>query len=661
MATRPRLALIAGALLLGGTAHATEVTLTEGTNFHVDVSPADGRLAIDLLQRLWIIPARGGEAVSQPALPGAVAEPRWSPDGRAILFQAIDAGHGQLWLLDMESGTSRRLSNAGNYDQDGHWHPSGTKIVFVSGRGESGLDLWEHDIETGIERQLTNYPGNETDPAWSADGSMLAYVRQKDDGWSIVVRNNGIDSLLVSANNPLSVPSWRPDNTLLIYQQQADNGASLRMAIMSDPPLLRDYSAGEDLFAGPVTWQNRSRFYYAADGIIKQRNFDARLPTRVPFRARIGNGADNASTQHRTRHLSVDNAATLPLVIRARRVFDGVSNDYQADYDIHLQDGRIKAVVPRQDWPGVTVLDLGNVTVLPGLIDSYARLQSLPANIAGPLLLSFGVTTLVAADSVENYPLDAWQSSAHPGPRILRTALATDVMPDSLPEDLVMVRIPGLATANNGQLERIAQWRQSGLPLLVDSWQAAPLHHADLLLGIESIPRSRSGRLYQDLQVASGLAGSGVLSGMADGGTPGLTNLLQSRQSRWLPENIAINTRFPGLPEIGSAQSDLILASYSNGLPAGLALHAEFLAMQAAGLAPGKILHSAGSSAARALGYEADLGRIQAGALADLVVVDGDPLQDPASMIRLVAVVRNGHFFSLGGLLDRIEAIRNVE
>ena len=643
------------------TSHAAGVTLTEGTNFNVDVSPADGRLAIDLLQRLWILPARGGEGVSQPRLPGAIADPRWSPDGKTILFRAIDAGQGQLWLLDLETGDSRRLSEANHFDQDADWHPSGKKIVFVSGRGNSGLDLWEHDIDTGIERQLTDYPGNEIQPAWSDDGSMLAYISQREDAWSITVRQSGIDAVLVTTGNALSDPSWRPDNTLLMYKERSSEGVSLNMAIMSDPPLLRTYSVGEDLFPGPVSWQNRSRFVYAADGSIKQKTFDARAPTRLPFRVYVGNDLRRESTRHRQRRLDVADAATLPIVVRAGRVFDGIGNAYLADQDIYIRDGRIVEVAPQKEWPGISVLDLGDVTVLPGLIDSYARLESLPADIAGPLLLSFGITTVVAADT--NYkpaPADPAKPGL-PGPRVLRAGIATAAVPKTPPEDLVLVRIPGLATASQEDLDRIREWQRSGLPLLVDSWQSAPLHHADLLLGIESIPRSPSGRLYQDAQLANGMAGSGVLSGMADGSTPGIADILQSRQARWLTNMPVISTRFQSQPTIDTPDTQIILASYPSGLPAGPGLHAEIRAMEAAGLSPEKILRSAGSTAAEALGLATDLGYIGPGALADLVIIDGDPLSSPASMINVIAVVKNGRFYSVAGLLDRIESLRTVE
>jgi len=55
------------------------------------------------------------------------------------------------------------------------------------------------------------------------------------------------------------------------------------------------------------------------------------------------------------------------------------------------------------------------------------------------------------------------------------------------------------------------------------------------------------------------------------------------------------------------------------------------------------------------------LGRIAVGASADLVFVDGDPLNDIVDALNVVAVVRNGRFYSVSGLVDRAKAAEIVE
>jgi imidazolonepropionase-like amidohydrolase len=78
------------------------------------------------------------------------------------------------------------------------------------------------------------------------------------------------------------------------------------------------------------------------------------------------------------------------------------------------------------------------------------------------------------------------------------------------------------------------------------------------------------------------------------------------------------------------------------------------------------LLQATGSGAAQLLGLENQIGRITPGALADLVLVSGDPLNKPADALSIIAVVRNGRFFSLVGLLEKAKgntgaAVSNVE
>jgi len=69
--------------------------------------------------------------------------------------------------------------------------------------------------------------------------------------------------------------------------------------------------------------------------------------------------------------------------------------------------------------------------------------------------------------------------------------------------------------------------------------------------------------------------------------------------------------------------------------------------MNKAGLTPMEVIVSATSSSARLLRRDKDLGTVQTGKLADLVLLDANPLQDTANTQRINAVVVNGR------LMDR--------
>ena len=122
-----------------------------------------------------------------------------------------------------------------------------------------------------------------------------------------------------------------------------------------------------------------------------------------------------------------------------------------------------------------------------------------------------------------------------------------------------------------------------------------------------------------------------------------------------------VSRRFSEPLDLKFTASSFVLGSHENGLPAGIALHAEFRALITAGLKPEQALKAAGANAAAALNLDPLLGRVGVGAMADLVFVDGDPLANIEDALNVVAVLRNGRFFSVRGLLDRLGTDESVE
>lgn len=74
----------------------------------------------------------------------------------------------------------------------------------------------------------------------------------------------------------------------------------------------------------------------------------------------------------------------------------------------------------------------------------------------------------------------------------------------------------------------------------------------------------------------------------------------------------------------------------------GPAIHAEMEAMQRAGMKPAEVLLASTRDAARAMGRQAELGTIEKGKSADLLIVLGDPTKDIANLRKLQWVMRSG-------------------
>jgi len=652
------------ALVIGvctGAANA-ETVLSQGTNLNADVSATDGRLAMDLLGSIWIVPPNGGQAkiLSDNILPAR--RPRWSPDASRILYQTQNVGTSQVWMVDLDSAQSSKQSDGDYVDRHSDWHPDGERIVFSSARGETGFDIWEIDLPTGLSWRISSHEGDESEPAWSADGRSLIYVLRHEERWSLILRRRGQPGIvLVDSAEPLSAPSWRPDGSLVTFIRHSGGELGIEMVILSDPPLIRPMIAGEDFFISPVSWLDRNQLVYTSDGYIKTRNFDDRESRPIRFTAAVGQAEARSEHKQKKKELALASPPDAKIVIRAARLFDGTGSTYEHHVDVLIDGPRIASIAARKEWPNdTTVLDLGNVTVLPGFIDSYSSVAARDQQSHGAELLSYGITTLIASDDQADYDPLIWEGEETPGPRLL---WAGSIGQGKQSEDrhYQFVTIPSTGLNDAERRSVVSKWQSRGIPVLAESWTIGVGVGADLLLGVDSLPTSPKGKHYQDIQVAAAAAPIALVSGLADAGTPGLNALFNSRQAKLLNGNITTLRRFSTIPNFSNRAPSIMLGSKPSGLPPGLALHAEMRALSAAGLSGDQVLRAASGNPARILGLDDQIGRIAEGALADMVLVSGDPLTRIADAMNIVAVVRNGRFYSLVSLLERASSQNHVE
>jgi imidazolonepropionase-like amidohydrolase len=82
----------------------------------------------------------------------------------------------------------------------------------------------------------------------------------------------------------------------------------------------------------------------------------------------------------------------------------------------------------------------------------------------------------------------------------------------------------------------------------------------------------------------------------------------------------------------------------------GESLHRELAELVRAGLSPAAALGAATTGAAKFVGRESDFGTVEKGKRADLVLLDGSPLENIANTQRIAAVVRDGDYLDRAAL-----------
>ncbi|MCU0395961.1 MAG: hypothetical protein MUF29_08625, partial [Chitinophagaceae bacterium] len=156
----------------------------EGTWMSLDVSPDGKTLAFDLLGDIYTMPIEGGKATQVTTGMAYETHPRFSPDGKKILFTSDRSGNDNLWYIDTEKKDTVQVTRDRQGDVPGAaWTPDGDYIVVSKGRRTPKLFLYHKDGGGGI--QLIDAPANlkTIDPFVSPDGKDI-YFSHRMGSWN---------------------------------------------------------------------------------------------------------------------------------------------------------------------------------------------------------------------------------------------------------------------------------------------------------------------------------------------------------------------------------------------------------------------------------------------------------------------------------------------
>ena len=129
-------ALAIGALLIGfGTVRAADpvlVDVRQGTDLRLTVSSDGTTLVTDLLGQLWSLPAAGGAATPLTPAGEHVRAPRFSPDGRYVVYERRIDDRWDIWQLDLGDRTTKALTGPPYSEHSPVYADAGRSIVFSS-------------------------------------------------------------------------------------------------------------------------------------------------------------------------------------------------------------------------------------------------------------------------------------------------------------------------------------------------------------------------------------------------------------------------------------------------------------------------------------------------------------------------------------------------
>jgi Tol biopolymer transport system component len=197
--------------------------------FNPSVSPDGTRIAVDASwagpRRIWTVDPRGlnpQQITTDVSEAVAHLRPRWSPDGKRIVFQNMESTRFDVRVADVATKEVAWVTNDVSRDIHPTWSSSGRFLYFSTDRG-GGLNLWRIPMSRdgkpeGAAQQVTTGAGQDVDSAISSDGKRLAFsiLKINADLWKMSVdpatgHPSGPAEEVVSTTREDSRGSWSPD------------------------------------------------------------------------------------------------------------------------------------------------------------------------------------------------------------------------------------------------------------------------------------------------------------------------------------------------------------------------------------------------------------------------------------------------------------------
>ena len=633
-------------------------------------------------------------------------DPAWSPDGNQLVYSSDKGGNLlQLWIRDLKTGQDRQLTHLSTQPQGAVWSTDGTRIAFFDVDGMwRAASISVVDVATGKVTKIHDSlfgPGN---PTWSPDGKRVAIAMVSPYSKSFREGTNQV--LTIAANSPADIENdkwYAPVPNLSIdsrggsgpvWSPDGDKMAAIYEGVLAVWPVSH---SGEPI--GPprhITTEMAYSPSWAGDSqhILYQSMDKLKI-------------IDILTGEVQAVPLDLKYTLAVPqgrIVVHAGRLVDGKSQTARSNMDIVIEGNRIVSVAPHSATlhAGAKLVEASNLTAMPGLIEFHSHLQKDLGEAENRAWLSFGITTVRSPgntpyEGVEDR--EAIDSGVRVGPRIFTAGYLMEWMrvyykmgvaisspgqfemellrSKILQHDLIKsyVRLPDLQQA------RMVEFAHGiGVPVAThEIYPAAFLGVDDTEHTGATSRRGYSPKVatlsatYDDVAQLFGkseryltptlFAGGGVQKLLAD--EPGLhSDPRFILYPGWLQAQIL--ARPPAFAGSAAGSYKMVMDVMKAGgrivagtdSPHAFNLHGELESYVLGGMTPYQALKAATVNSAEALNLDA--GSIEVGKLADIVIVDGNPLEDIANAHKVKRVIANGRLYEMDELVKGGQAARAV-
>lgn len=299
-----------------GTYKTTTLSLTEGTWMNLDVSPDGKEIVFDLLGDIYKIPISGGKAtVLRTGLAWEV-QPRFSADGKSILFTSDAGGGDNIWRMDADGAKAKQLTKESfRLLNNPEWIPNTDYFVarkhFTSQRSLGAGEIWMYHRSGGEGIQLTKRKNDQQDvnePSVSPDGRYVYYSEDmypggyfqynKDPNSQIYVifrydRETGETKQVLGGPGGACRPQIAPDGNRLAYIRRVREKTALFIHDLEsghDYPIFDGLSKDQQeawaifgVYPGFDWTPDGKNIVIWGEGKIWKVNTDTKKSTAIPF------------------------------------------------------------------------------------------------------------------------------------------------------------------------------------------------------------------------------------------------------------------------------------------------------------------------------------------------------------------------------------------